>query len=237
MENVSKAFHGKNIINNVSINIEQKEIFGLFVLVFFVLPLLYIALSMHMDINEIKFSTPSFITFQLILNPVLCMATIIAEEKEKSTLNALITAGVKPIEYLLGIGIFVILNAVLSISIYLFRYHIEVGQIFYFYFITILGAICSTIIGGIVGLSAKRQSSVGPICTIISMILGVSTMMSNFSDKLYKVTSFFYAQQISNMYGNNQCIFKIDKISIVIIDIIILFAIFSVAYKKNKFCE
>lgn len=29
MENVSKAFDGKNIINNVSINIEQKEIFGL----------------------------------------------------------------------------------------------------------------------------------------------------------------------------------------------------------------
>lgn len=55
--------------------------------------------------SELASVLPTFITMHIVMIPIINMANIIAEEKEKNTLRVLIMSNVKPMEYLIGIGL------------------------------------------------------------------------------------------------------------------------------------
>ena len=75
--------------------------------------ILFPAMTLIME-NTVKmegmpelFFTKLFSVMYMGMAPVTSMAAVISEEKEKNTLRVLMMANVKPVEYLLGVGVYV----------------------------------------------------------------------------------------------------------------------------------
>ena len=113
----------------------------------------------------------------LPINVLFCsmniMASIIAEEKEKGTLKSLIFANIKPLEYFIGNGLFVLLASLISCSLFLPLINISGINYLYFYVSIILSSLCSMVLGATIGISAKNQMAANGLCAPITIVIGI----------------------------------------------------------------
>jgi ABC-2 type transport system permease protein len=150
------------------------------VIVCFMLPILSFVFFSVFPEEAIEMIIPSFISMHIIFSSQMCMASIIGEEKEKNTLKVLVMSNVKPLEYLLGIGIFVLLIAICSSSLFLINLLYDAMRIFRFFLVVVCGSFCSILLGAVIGIIAKNQASVSAFSATSGMVLGMSPMMANF---------------------------------------------------------
>ena len=78
----------------------------LLLLLIFMYPVLaYIFYFLLKDTQEaVNIVIPIFITMHIIMAPIVCMSSIISEEKEKNTIKVLLFSGIRSYEYLLGVA-------------------------------------------------------------------------------------------------------------------------------------
>ena len=74
----------------------------------------------------------------------------------------------------------------------------------------ILGSFCSFLIGGIIGLNIKQQSSAGLIATLVSLVLGVTNFFSNYFDTLKSFLSLLYSQHITRLLSSTRFLVLVD---------------------------
>lgn len=185
--------------------------------------------------EEMAMMLPSFFTMHIIMVPIISMASIIGEEKENGTLRALMFANVSPMQYLIGISLFVLLIILCSSCFFLFILDVEALYLFKFFAVTMLITICSIILGAVVGMFAKNQMSVGPIATPIGILFGMSPMMSQVNGGIAKMSKYFYSQISFEMIKNINNKITFFQISIYIVNILIFLIIFICSYKMNRF--
>lgn len=209
----------------------------LIILMIFMYPVLtyvfYFALN---DTKEaINMMIPIFITMHIIMAPIICMSSIISEEKEKNTLKVLFFADVKGYEYLLGVGI--VLLGVLAISIipYFFIIKFTTSEIGIFYFFSIIGFISSLLLGAVIGISAKSQMSVGTISSPLSMIIGLLPMVSIFNSNINKFSKVIYSKRIYDVVYNfllTEDIQLKSDVVVCLLNMTLFVLIFCIVYKR-----
>lgn len=206
----------------------------MFILTFFMFPLLSIVFKLSMDSDSIKTVLPVFVTMHLILMPILNMASIISEEKEKNTLKELFLANVKPIEYLGAIGSFVLLMSLVSSMIFVPIIKIDGTMLFTFLLIVVCGTLCSIVLGAIIGLRVKNQMSVGSIAAPIAMILGILPVISQFNNSILNVSKAIYSYYIFKAIGNSNMQLDIAQYEIIGVNFLVFALLFAMTFAKHR---
>lgn len=224
-----------NIITAVAFK-QFKDIFKnkTILLQFIIFPIVTISMMIAVPEQEIKQTLPfMFATMFIGLTPLTCMASIIAEEKEKNTLSSLQFAFVKPFEYLTGISIVIIL-ACISINL-IFSMLIDCSLIIKLKIFSILclGTLPSVILGSVLGMLSKNQMSIASLVSPVSMIISMLPLFSSFNDNIKSISKFIYTQQISDILNDISNGISFQKISVILVNILIFVTLFIIIYKKK----
>ena len=166
------------------------------------------------------------------MSPLTCMSAIISEEKENNTLRVLIMSNVKPIQYLLGTGLYIFSMCMVGTLIFTILGDYKNIEIVNFLIIMSVGIILSILIGAIIGIISKNQMSATSITVPIMMIFSFLPMLSMFNKTIEKIAKIIYSQQISILVNRNyENIF--DNILIISINFILAVLLFIIAYHRK----
>lgn len=180
---------------------------------------------------------PIFITMHVIMSPIICMSSIISEEKEKNTLKGLFFASINGREYIIGISSVLMIMLIISMIPYYFILDFTMGQILRFIYFSIIGFACSILLGGVIGVSAKNQMCVGTISSPISMLIGLLPMAAIFNDTIDKCSRILYSKRIYDVVyrfmRNNSIDYKTDTV-VCLCNMFVLSIIFGFFYKKSR---
>ena len=139
-------------------------------LIFFIFPAIYIIANL---ISSDIFSSDgaAFILMYVILVPLLVMATLVAEEKEKGTLKLLVMSGVSSIEYFIGVTYVLLGFIIAGILIFDMAGATKNFDDFIICIFMLVVSIISMQIGAIIGRMAKNQTNVAPIAVPTVLVL------------------------------------------------------------------
>ena len=210
----------------------------LIILMIFMYPILtYIFYFLLHDTPEaINMVIPIFITMHIIMTPIICMSSIISEEKEKNTLKVLFFSNVKGREYLLGVGMVILFILILSLIPYLLILDFTIMELSIFYLFSIFGLITSLLLGAVIGIVAKNQMSVGTISSPLSMIIGLLPMMAVFNTTINKFSKIIYSKQIYDIVYKFLVSEEVDYQTLILIcisNMIVFIFMFSIVYRRT----
>lgn len=159
-------------------------------------------------------------------------AGAIAEDKERKSLRFLVMAGVKPHEYLLGTGGFIMLSGVIVSIMFGFIGTFEGTELAKFLTIMILGVLASILLGAVIGMLCKNQQAATAVAMPIAVIFGFTPMIANFNPTIEKAASILYTQQLNVIMNDFSANFS-QVIAVTVANIVVLTMLFILAYKKN----
>lgn len=103
---------------------------------FLMFPVLSIVMTNAVKIEGMPehFFVNLFSTMYVGMAPLVSMSAILSEEKEKNTLRVLLMAGVRPEQYLAGVGCYVYFACLLGVAVFCgLLGGVSAGQAFYFF--------------------------------------------------------------------------------------------------------
>ena len=166
--------------------------------------------------------------------PLVCMSSIISEEKEKNTLRALLMCNVKPFEYLAGVGAYVFLVCMAGAGVFGWCGGYTGTDLAVFLLIMAVGILLSQLTGAVIGVWSKDQMAATSVTVPVMMVFSFLPMLSMFNESIRRVAQVFYSQQL-NILINNLGTAPVEAKSILIIaaNLLAALAAFCVAFKKK----
>ena len=143
------------------------------------------------------FFTKLFAIMYIGMAPITSVAAIISEEKEKNTLRVLMMANVKPWQYLCGVGFYVWAICMLGAGVMSLGFSGKDRA--FFLGLMGIGFFISILAGACVGIFAKNQMAATSLVMPGMMILAFIPMLSMFNEKIAKVATIFYTEQLKNI--------------------------------------
>ncbi len=201
---------------------------------FILFPLLTIIMENAIKLEGMPehFFTNLFSIMYIGMAPLTSVASIISEEKEKNTLRVLIMANVKPIQYLLGVCIYV--WTICMIGAGLIATGLGRGDIPFYMFIMGIGFAISALTGACIGLYAKNQMAATSVVMPVMMVFAFLPMLSMFNDNIKKIAKYFYTEQLKRLL--EEMTFdgiKTNTIIILAVNVVLMIALFLGLFKKK----
>jgi len=159
-------------------------------------------------------------------------AGIIAEDRERKSLRFLVMAGVRPYQYMLGVG-GVMLAASLIVSV-VFGLMGGFAAMDFGKFVAalMLGSVASMLLGGAVGMLAKNQQSATALAMPIGMVLGFTPMLALFNGTVQRIFGVFYTMQVNTLVNDFSAGFAKPAL-IILANVVVFGALFALAYNKK----
>ncbi|MCL2621281.1 MAG: ABC transporter permease [Defluviitaleaceae bacterium] len=176
--------------------------------------------------------------------PLITIANTIAEDNEYKSLRFLVTAGVKPFQYLAGLIGFVMIMAVIVLGIFALMGGFTGTNLVIFFAFGLLGVLASSVLGAIVGIFSKNVQQCSAIYTPLMMVLAFAPFISMFSETVAQVAQFAFTFQIFAALVNlimelpygSEPLFDVTLIQsaiIIAVNGLIFAVLFAVAYRKK----
>ena len=163
---------------------------------------------------------------------ITAVSGAIAEDIERKSLRFLVIAGVKPHQYLLGIGSFFLLAAAVTSVIFALIGGFTGVELFKFLTIMVTGTAASIMLGATIGMWSKNAQAAGGLAMPFAVIVGFTPMIANFNETVEKFAGVLYTQQINIIVNDFES--SMVKPSLVIAaNIAVLAVLFVIAYKKK----
>lgn len=171
---------------------------------FIMFPVLTVIMANTIDLGDMpeNFFVNLFATMFVGMAPLTSMSTIMSEEKEKNTLRVLLMSNVNAIEYLIGVGLYIVILCLVSSCVIALQGNFATHEFIRFVGIMLIGIIISTIIGAVIGICSKNQMSATSLSVPLMMVFAFLPMIAAFNETVGKVSKYVYSQQISNMLEN-----------------------------------
>jgi ABC-2 type transport system permease protein len=183
------------------------------------------------DMPELFF-TKLFSVMYMGMAPLVAVASIIAEEKEKNTLRVLTMANVKACEYLAGIGIYVWTICMAGAGV--MATTLSSGDIPFYLGVMAAGFIISIAIGACIGIIASNQMAATSLSLPVMLIFSFMPMLAMFNDKIEKIAGIFYTQQIRELLGNMTFDgIKTETMLVVAVNALLALSLFFAAFKRK----
>ncbi len=183
------------------------------------------------DMPELFF-TKLFSVMYMGMAPLVAVASIIAEEKEKNTLRVLTMANVKAWEYLAGIGIYVWTICMAGAGV--MATTLSSGDIPFYLGVMAAGFIISIAIGASIGIIASNQMAATSLSLPVMLIFSFMPMLAMFNDKIEKIAGIFYTQQIRELLGNMTFDgIKAETMLVVAVNALLALSLFFAAFKRK----
>lgn len=195
MRNISAVF-----INRLRDTFKNKACLIQFVM----LPLMAVIMENAITMKDMPehFFVKLFSVMFSAMAPITCMASMIAEEKEKGTLKALLMSGVRPSQYLFATGAYVFIMCMAGTSVFTVLGEYSGAQLVQFVIIMSSGIVLSMITGAVIGLFSRDQMTATSISVPVMMIFSFLPMISTFNKTVEKYSAAAYSQQISKLINN-----------------------------------
>jgi len=194
-------------INKVgALYLKQMKNFGynMFILIGFILaPGIAFLFSRLIPVpGMIGFALSMSLLMNIVFGGANTMCVLIAEEKEKNTLNVLITSTVSAIDFLLSNALAALtMTVVVNVIIYFICGAYMISFPLYI-FVTSLSGLASIVLGAVVGLLSKNQLSASTIVTPFALVLILIPMLVMFIPMLKKIADVLFSQQTVNMLND-----------------------------------
>lgn len=183
------------------------------------------------DMPELFF-TKLFSVMYMGMAPLVAVASVIAEEKEKNTLRVLTMAKVKAWEYLAGIGIYVWTICMAGAGV--MATTLSSGDIPFYLGVMAAGFIISIAIGACIGIIASNQMAATSLSLPVMLIFSFMPMLAMFNDKIEKIAGIFYTQQIRELIGNMTFDgIKTETMLVVAVNALLALSLFFAAFKRK----
>ncbi len=183
------------------------------------------------DMPELFF-TKLFSVMYMGMAPLVAVASIIAEEKEKNTLRVLTMANVKAWEYLAGIGIYVWTICMAGAGV--MATTLPLDDIPFYLGVMAAGFIISIAIGACIGIIASNQMAATSLSLPVMLIFSFMPMLAMFNDKIEKIAGIFYTQQIRELLGNMTFDgIKAETMLVVAVNALLALSLFFAAFKRK----
>lgn len=179
------------------------------------------------------FFTNLFAVMYIGMAPLTAMAAIISEEKEKNTLRALLMADVKPAQYLMGVGIYILVICMIGAMVIGLGGSYAGSDLAKFLGIMAMGIVVSLLLGAAIGTWSKNQMSATSLTVPVMMVFSFLPMLSMFNETIEKIARFAYSQQISlwiNQTENTE--WSIEQPGVILVNMAVALVLFICAYKK-----
>ena len=165
--------------------------------------------------------------------PIVNMASIISEEREKKSLRMLIMSNVKPFEYLIGVGVSQLLLCMLAATVYGLIGGYSRADFPRFMLVMVVGALASLFLGSAVGVSSKSQSAAHALAMPFAIIVGLTPMIAMFNDSFAEIVKVLYTQQISLMIGDvSASNVTFGRFAIIGANMLVFLLVFILTYRK-----
>lgn len=188
----------------------------------------------HMDGMPEHYFMILFSIMYIGMAPLTATAAIISEEKEKNTLRVLMMAGVKPGQYLLGIGSYVWVICIIGATIMGVSAGLSAETLVFYYVITGVGFLASILLGASVGVFAKNQMMATSIVMPVMLVFAFVPMISMFNDTIEKVAKLTYTGQMNLLlFDMHFDQLGTQNVGIIFCNLILFAILFGVAFKKN----
>lgn len=204
---------------------------------FVMFPIMTLIMNNAVKMQEMpeNFFVNLFATMYIGMAPLVSIASIISEEKEKNTLRVLIMSNVKPYEYILGIGSYVWFACMLGGIVICTAGGYNLQTSIAFMGIMAIGIVTSLLIGAIIGIWSKTQMTATSIAVPVMMIFSFVPMLSLFNSTIEKIAKIIYSEQISRMLNQiNNLQLNVVNIGVIVMNIVIAAVIFIMIFKKCK---
>lgn len=183
------------------------------------------------DMPELFF-TKLFSVMYMGMAPLVAVASVIAEEKEKNTLRVLTMANVKAWEYLAGIGIYVWTICMAGAGV--MATTLSSGDIPFYLGVMAVGFIISIAIGACIGIIASNQMAATSLSLPVMLIFSFMPMLAMFNDKIEKIAGIFYTQQIRELLGNMTFDgIRTETMLVVAVNALLALSLFFAAFKRK----
>ena len=203
---------------------------------FLMFPVMVIIMEKAVKLEEMPehFFVKLFAVMFVGMAPLTCMSAIIAEEKEKNTLRALIMSNVKPWQYIISVGAYVFIMCMVGTAVFAVLGRYNGAELARFIPVMISGIILSEIIGAVIGVFSRNQMTATSLTIPIMMVFSFVPMLSMFNESIKKFAGIIYSQQISDLI-NGIGVSEVPAKSIIVIAVnfIIGIVLFALAYKKK----
>jgi len=163
---------------------------------------------------------------------ITATAGVIAEDIERKSLRFLVMAGVRPHQYLLGAGGFLLLAGTVTSVIFALIGDFTGTEIIKFLVVMVLGVAASIILGASIGMLSKNQQAASAISMPIAVIIGFAPMIASFNKTVARFAGVLYTQQI-NVIVNDFSAGLFRPVLVIALNIAVLTVIFVIAYRKK----
>ena len=163
---------------------------------------------------------------------ITAVAGAIAEDIERRSLRFLVIAGVKPHQYLLGIGGFFLLAATVTSLIFALIGRFTGAEFAKFLIIMVSGTAASILLGATIGMWSKNAQAAGGLAMPFAVIVGVAPMIAGFNETVEKFAGILYTQQI-NVIVNDFEAGMVKPLAVIGANIAVLTVLFVIAYRKK----
>lgn len=159
--------------------------------------------SVRIEGMDPNFFVHLFAVMYVGMAPLVGISSIISEEKEKNTLRVLLMAGVRPGQYLFGIGCYVFSACMLGSAVFcaLLEGTGIYGKIG-FLLIMAAGIIISILLGAVIGVGCRNQMSATSLMVPVMLVFSFLPMLSMFNEVMAKAAKFTYTEQLRILIGN-----------------------------------
>lgn len=188
--------------------------------------------AIHMEGMPEHFFTKLFSIMYIGMAPLTSVASIISEEKEKNTLRVLLMANMKPLQYLMGIGVYV--WSICMMGAVVMATGLPKQDILMYLFIMAIGFMISILFGACIGIFATNQMSATSLVMPVMMVLSFLPMFAMFNEKIEKMARFFFTQQLKLCLNDMSIMGHSNETYIVLlVNVIIALLVFGLAFKKK----
>lgn len=179
------------------------------------------------------FFTKLFSVMFVGMAPLTCMSAIIAEEKEKNTLRALMMSGVKPWQYLLSAGSYIFIMCMAGTAFFAVLGEYSGGGLVSFLAAMAAGILVSELAGAVIGIGTGNQMAATSVTLPVMMVFSFLPMLSMFNESIKKIAAIFYSQQISNIINGIGTEVSAKSVVVIAVNFAAAVVLFAVFYAKK----
>lgn len=202
---------------------------------FLMFPIMTVIMERFINIDGMpeNYFTNLFGVMFVGMAPLTSTASIIAEEKEKNTLRALLMSNVKPWEYIVGVGLYIWCICMVGAGVIGYAGG-HTGEMYArFMLIMGIGILVSMLMGAAIGTWSKTQMQATSVTVPVMMVFSFLPMLAMFHDGIKKVARVTYSQQIQilmNQLGTSEI--GVEQIGVICANMLVAVVVFVLAYKK-----
>ncbi len=203
---------------------------------FLLFPLLTVIMDSTVKIEGMpkNFFVNLFAVMYVGMAPLTAMAAVLSEEKEKNTLRVLLMSGVKPLEYLAGVGGYTWAACMAGSLVFCFTGGFRGLDALYFMGVMAVGILVSLLLGAAIGTWCRNQMAATSVTMPVMMVLSFLPMLAMFNDIIAKIARGTYTQQIALLLGRAGDSPKTaESAAVIALNLAGALAVFSYACYKN----